>query len=201
MHFSVSAFDIVSDAGVLVGYSTMVSRQNFEDIYSDEFIGTMIDHGAAFAWCAIAIPQGKACKDLQIVPTAEQKARIPEKVRHVKENNEIVFIDFYADARLTEGCGAGRVSIHVINVGDVEPCVFFPFAVDNIREKPFLDILKSNFFQDIRKVHKSYPGELNTCMMATKPQAVLKVVKDNSAKETSEGTLEQLRVLAEKQAV
>ncbi len=78
--------------------------------------------------------------------------------------------------------------------------MFFPFAVDNIREKPFLEILQSNFFQDIRKVHKQYPGELNTCMMATKPQAVLKVVQDNSAKETSEGTLEQLNVLAEKMA-
>lgn len=190
----------LSDAGVLVGYSTMVSRQNFDAIYSDEFIQTMIDHGAAFAWCAIAIPQGKACKDLQLVPTDEQKAMIPDKVRRVRKNNEIVFIDFYADAKITEGCGAGRVSIHVNNIGDVEPCVFFPFAVDNIRDKPFLDILKSDFFQDIRKVHKRYPGELNTCMMATKPQAVLEVVKANNAKETSEGTLEQLAVLAEKQA-
>lgn len=37
-------------------------------------------------------------------------------------------------------------------------------------------------------------------MMATKPQAVLKVVQDHDAKETSEGTLEQLSALAEKQA-
>lgn len=190
----------LSDAGVLVGYSTMVSRQNFEAIYSDEFIGAMIDHGASFAWCAIAIPQGKACKDLQIMPTDEQKAMIPEKVRQARRNNEIVFIDFYADAKITEGCGAGRVSIHVNNVGDVEPCVFFPFAVDNIRQKPFLDILKSEFFQDIRKIHKKYPGELNTCMMATKPQEVLRVVQANNARETSEGTLEQVTALAEKRA-
>ena len=187
----------LSDAGVLVGYSTMVSRKNFDHIYADEFIDTMIEHGAAFGWCAVAIPQGKACKELQLVPTPEQKAMIAEKVRTVRAKKPIIIIDFYNDAKISEGCGAGRVSLHVNNTGDVEPCVLFPFAVDNIRKKPYLDILKSDFFQGIRKIHKDYPGKLQTCMMASQPQAVLKVIRDCDARETSAGTLEQLHALAD----
>ncbi|MCK5232511.1 MAG: radical SAM protein, partial [Desulfobulbaceae bacterium] len=188
----------LSDAGVLVGYSTMVSRKNFDHIYSDEFIDIMIEHGAAFGWCAVAIPQGKACKELQLVPTPEQKAMIAEKVRTVRAKKPIIIIDFYNDAEITEGCGAGRLSLHVNNTGDVEPCVFFPFAVDNIRKKPYLDILKSDFFQGIRKIHKDYSGKLQTCMMASQPQAVIKVIRDCDARETSAGTLEQLHALADK---
>jgi MoaA/NifB/PqqE/SkfB family radical SAM enzyme len=189
----------LSNAGVLVGYSTMVSRKNFDHIYADEFIDTMIDHGAAFGWCAIAIPQGKACKDLQLVPTPEQKAMISEKVRNVRARKPLIIIDFYSDANITEGCGAGRVTIHVNNNGDVEPCVFFPFSVDNIRQKPFLDILKSDFFKSIRKIPKDYAGNVQTCMMAAQPKAVLKIIEDHNARETSAGTLEQLHALAEKQ--
>ena len=188
----------LSDAGVLVGYSTMVSRKNFDHIYADEFIDTMIEHGAAFGWCAVAIPQGKACKELQLVPTPEQKAMIAEKVHTVRAKKPIIIIDFYNDAEITEGCGAGRVSLHVNNTGDVEPCVLFPFAVDNIRKKPYLDILKSDFFQGIRKIYKDYPGKVKTCMMASQPQAVLKVIRDCDARETSDGTLEQLQALADR---
>jgi MoaA/NifB/PqqE/SkfB family radical SAM enzyme len=187
----------LSDAGVLVGYSTMVSRKNFDSIYADEFIDTMIAAGAAFGWCAIAIPQGAACRELQLIPTPEQKAMIPEKVRAVRARKPIIIIDFYSDANITEGCGAGRVTLHVNNTGDVEPCVFFPFTVDNIRNKPYLDILKSDFLQGIRKIHKDHPGKVQTCMMISQPRAALKVVEDCKAKETSEGILEQLHALAE----
>ena len=187
----------LSDAGVLVGYSTMVSRLNFDHIYGDEFIDTMIEAGAAFGWCAVAIPQGKACRDLQLIPTPEQKAKIPEMVQSVRTRKPLIIIDFYSDAAITEGCGAGRVTLHINNTGDVEPCVFFPFSVDNIRDKPFNEILKSDFLKGIRKVHKDYPGEVKTCMMVAQPQAALHVIKESNARETSEGTLEQLTILAD----
>ncbi len=189
----------LSDAGVLVGYSTMVSRKNFDHIYGDEFIDTMIEAGAAFGWCAIAIPQGMACRDLQLIPTPEQKAQIPEMVRSVRARKPLIIIDFYSDANVTEGCGAGRVTLHINNTGDVEPCVFFPFTVDNIRDKPYLEILKSDYLQEIRQIHKDYPGKVQTCMMVAQPKAALKVIQNSNARETSNGTLEQLSVLAEQQ--
>jgi MoaA/NifB/PqqE/SkfB family radical SAM enzyme len=185
------------DAGVLVGYSTMVSRLNFDHIYSDSFIDTMIEAGASFGWCAIAIPQGKACRELQLIPTPEQKAMIPEMVRSVRARKPLTIIDFYSDANITEGCGAGRVTLHINNTGDVEPCVFFPFTVDNIRKRSYVDILKSDFLKGIRKVHKEHPGKVQTCMMVSQPVAALKVITDCKAKETSDGTLEQLTNLAD----
>jgi len=38
------------------------------------------------------------------------------------------------------GCGAGRLYCSIELNGDVQPCVFLPIKVGNIREKPFLEI-------------------------------------------------------------
>ena len=38
------------------------------------------------------------------------------------------------------GCGAGRLYCSVEPTGNVQPCVFLPITVGNIREKPFLEI-------------------------------------------------------------
>lgn len=196
---ALSAIKRLSDAGLPVGYSTMVSSRNIDEIYSDEFMDTMIEHGAGFGWAAVAIPQGKACKETQLIPSPEQKARIKDLVRNVRRNKPIILIDFYSDGYLTEGCGAGRTTIHVNANGDVEPCVLFPFAVDNIRDKSYTEIIKSDFFKGLRKVHKRYPGEMQTCMMVFKPKDVIEVLQEVGAKETSKGTLEQLHAMAKEQ--
>jgi MoaA/NifB/PqqE/SkfB family radical SAM enzyme len=196
---ALKAIKKLSDAGLPVGYSTMVSSRNIDEIYSDEFMDTMIAHGAGFGWAAVAIPQGKACKETQLIPSAEQKARIKDLVRNVRRNKPIILIDFYSDGYLTEGCGAGRTTIHVNANGDVEPCVLFPFAVDNIRDKSYTEIIKSDFFKGLRKVHKRYPGEMQTCMMVFKPKDVIEVLQEVGAKETSKGTLEQLHAMAKEQ--
>ena len=38
------------------------------------------------------------------------------------------------------GCGAGRLYCSIEPDGDVQPCVFLPVTVGNVREKPFLEI-------------------------------------------------------------
>jgi len=196
---AMAAMKKLSDAGVLVGYSTMVSSRNIDEVYSDEFLDTMIENGAGFGWAAIAVPQGKACKETQLIPTPEQKATLRDKVRYTRRNKPIIIIDFYSDARITEGCGAGRINIHVNANGDVEPCVLFPFAVDNIRDKSYTEIIKSDFFQGLRKVHKRYAAEIQTCMLVFKPKDVLEVVQESGARETSKGILEQLHAMAKEQ--
>ena len=38
------------------------------------------------------------------------------------------------------GCGAGRLYCSIEPTGNVQPCVFLPIVLGNLREKPFLDI-------------------------------------------------------------
>jgi MoaA/NifB/PqqE/SkfB family radical SAM enzyme len=189
----------LKDAGVFVGFSTMTSRKNFDIIYSDAFIDTMIGNGAGYGWVPIAVPQGRACLETDLVPTKEQKAKIRSLMQDIRRRKPILFLDFFNDADLTEGCGAARITIHINANGDVEPCVLMPFAVDNIRQKSFTEILKSDFFKGIRDINRRYAHETQTCMWTYKPKDVLEVVEACGARATSEGTMEQLNELAKAQ--
>ncbi|NLZ30958.1 MAG: radical SAM protein, partial [Methanomicrobiales archaeon] len=42
------------------------------------------------------------------------------------------------------GCGAGRLYCSIEPEGDVQPCVFMPIVVGNVRDTPFLDIWHSS---------------------------------------------------------
>jgi len=194
---AMAAMRALKEAGVIVGFSAMTSRRNFEVLHSDEFYDTMIANGATFGWIPIAVPQGSACFDRDLLPTSEQKARIPALIRDIKRRKPLLIADFLTDAYLTEGCGAARILWHVNANGDVEPCVLMPFAVDNIRRRSFLEIIRSDFFGRIRAISSNSCKKSQTCLMVHKPAEVLAAVQDCGARETSGGTLEILHELAQ----
>ncbi len=189
--------DALNRAGVIVGYSVMASRYNFDAIYSDSFVDTLIEHGAGYGWIPVAVPQGYACNEPELIPTPEQKQQIRGRIQALRRRKPILLMDFLNDADLTEGCGAARITIHVNANGDVEPCVLMPFAVDNIREKPLKEIIRSDFFKGLRSVRDRHRMETQTCMWVYKPGEVLRTIQDCGARATSEGVMARLRELAE----
>lgn len=191
------AMEALNRAGVIVGYSVMASRYNFEDIYSDAFVDTMIEHGAGYGWIPVAVPQGHACTEPELIPTPEQKQQIRGRIQELRKRKPILLMDFLNDAEITEGCGAARITIHVNANGDVEPCVLMPFAVDNVRDKPLKEIIRSDFFQGLRGIRDRHRDETQTCMWVFKPGEVLQTVQACGAKPTSEGVMARLRELAE----
>jgi len=71
------------------------------------------------------------------VAVQDEKAGIP--VGHFYPGQELtgktrILADFIG------GCGAGRLYCSIEPAGDVQPCVFMPIRLGNIREKSFLDI-------------------------------------------------------------
>jgi MoaA/NifB/PqqE/SkfB family radical SAM enzyme len=193
---AVGALRKLSDAGVFVGYSTMISRQNFDEVYSDAFLDTMIEAGASFTWMPTTLPLGRACREHHLIPTPEQKSQIRGRLTEARRKKPLLFMDFYNDSVVTEGCGAGRLLIHVNANGDVEPCILFPYAVDNIRDKSFVEIVKSPFFAGLRRITAPRDGERQTCVLVQKPKEVLDLVAACGAAPTSEGIQEQLQELA-----
>jgi MoaA/NifB/PqqE/SkfB family radical SAM enzyme len=186
----------LSEAGVIVGFSAMTSRSNFDVIYSDTFIDTMIKNGAGYGWIPIALPQGSACQEPDLIPTKEQKSKIKGLIEDLRQRKPILLMDFLNDADITEGCSAARLVMHINASGDVEPCILMPFAADNIKEKSFKDIIRSDFFKGVRDISHRHCDETQTCLWVYKPKDVLEVVKKCGARVTSEGVMEKLNELA-----
>jgi len=171
------------EAGVLFGFSATATRQNNELISSDEFVRFWIDQGCFIGWYFNYLPIGKK-PDLALMPTPEQRIYRRKRLIEMRQNLPIILADFWNDGPLVGGCIAGDRYLHINANGDVEPCVFVHFAVDNIKEKSLAEILNSNFFHSIRQRQPYSANYYRPCMVIDHPHILRDVVGRSGAHPT-----------------
>ncbi|MBW2122259.1 MAG: radical SAM protein [Deltaproteobacteria bacterium] len=142
--------DILREAGVLFGASVTQTRENLLEISSDEFADLMVEKGVYIIWYFQYIPIGRK-PDLSLMLTPQQRDIVRKRLRRIRNARPFFICDFWNDGPYVDGCLAGgREYFHINANGDVEPCVFVHFAVDNIYKKSLKEILDSPFFRGIR---------------------------------------------------
>ena len=179
-----NAFERMKRAGMAYGFSATYTNLSANSIANDDFIRTMRDAGCFMGWIFQYVPIGKT-PDLSYMATPEQRKALHLKVLEWRKNPEFpVFVgDFWNDGPHVDGCMAGGQKYwHIIANGDVEPCVFVPFAVDNIHGKSLVDIARSPFFTAIREA-QPYDDDnlLRPCMVIDHPQVLREIVEKHKA--------------------
>lgn len=181
------AMKALRDAGCIYGFSATVTRQNADLMISDRFIDHHLDLGCYFGWFFIYLPIGRE-PNLDLMPTPEQRDRLRQKTLEIRRTRPIFVADFWDDGPLTGGCMAGgRLYAHINNRGDVEPCVFTHFAVDNIHQKSLKEALNSPFFRAIRARQPYGENVLRPCMIIDHPRVLREVVSQCGARSTDGG--------------
>jgi len=119
------------------------------------------------------------------MPTPEQRLHRLERLAELRRTRKIVLADFLNDEPLAGGCMAGgHQLVHINAHGDVEPCVFAHFAVDNVRDKPLKEILLSDFFAAIRAHRACCVNPLRSCLVTDDPAALRDIVDSTGAQPT-----------------
>ena len=153
------AFEILRRHGVPFGVSVTPTRRNWETVTSDRFIDFCFDgQGAVYAWSFQYMPIGRE-PDLDLMLTAENRLEMLRRTNRLVREKKVLFADFWNSGIASYGCiSAGRPGGHFyINWnGDVMPCVFIPYAVDNIydvyeRGDNLNTLRETAFFRKIRK--------------------------------------------------
>jgi hypothetical protein len=145
-----TAMENLRNAGVMFGISVTQTRYNLDTILSDDFVQFFHDKGAIFGWYFMFMPVGKD-PILDLVPTPEQRVEAATRVRSLRARHSVFLADFWNDGDSVQGCmAAGKGYMHVLNNGNVEPCVFAHFSADSIREKSLFEAMNSPFFKYIR---------------------------------------------------
>jgi hypothetical protein len=122
------------------------------------------------------------------MPQPEQRDQLRRGVMHIRNTRPLLVADFWGDGTLTGGClSGGRKYIHINNHGDVEPCIFCHFATDNVKEKPLLDCLTSDFFRDLRRMQPFGRNLLRPCPIIDHPGVMKRAVERNNAYATHDG--------------
>jgi len=128
-----SAMENLRRAGVPFGISLTPTRENAEEIFSDEFIEFFFEEQqAVFGWLFQYMPIGRGYT-LDLVVTPEQRLWMWERTWQIVRERKIMFADFWNCGTVSCGCMAGGDAYLYIDWnGKVMPCVFVPYSPANI---------------------------------------------------------------------
>lgn len=157
----VRCLEMCQRANIIYGVSVTVTRENFQEVASNEFIEWLVQRGAFHVNYIPYMPMGKDGR--YSVLTTGQVRGLDEFARAVIKSYPIYPSVGRSGSDLVTNCDAAKRLIHITAHGDVEPCMFVPWAVDNIREKSILEVMQSEFFQTIRGFNQTGETKLNPC--------------------------------------
>jgi MoaA/NifB/PqqE/SkfB family radical SAM enzyme len=191
-----ATMDRLHAAGVLYGFSATATCHNWDEISSEEFIKLMLDKGCFYGWYFQYVPIGRN-PDTTLMVKPDQRDQLRRRIYKLRNQSPIFLADFWNDGPEIGGCMAGgKRYLHINSSGDIEPCVFVHFAVDNIRDKTLTEALKSPFFTSIR-TGIPYDGNLlRACMIIDRPDILREHCAKHGARPTHEGGDSILTTLA-----
>ena len=123
------------NCGVPFGISITATRENVEEILSDEFLDFFFEkQQAIFGWLFQYMPIGRGYT-VDLVVTPEQRLKMWERTWQIIRQRKIMLADFWNCGTVTEGCiAAGHSYFYIDWNGKIMPCVFVPYAAANIHE-------------------------------------------------------------------
>lgn len=152
------AFERLRRHGVPFGVSVTPTAKNWDVVTSDRFIDFCFEEqGAVYGWCFQYMPIGSE-PDLDLVLTPESRFEMLKRTHHIVRDKKVLFADFWNSGVVSYGCiSAGRAGgqFYIDWNGDVSPCVFVPYAVDNVysvyeRGGDLNTLREAPFFRKIR---------------------------------------------------
>ena len=166
----VKVMDGLRKAGIFFAVSTTQTSRNHDVLTSDAFVDFLVEKGCILLWNFHYVPIGRN-PDLSLMVTPEQRSRARERLAYFRATKPMLFVDFWNDGCLTQGCiAAGRKYFHVNARGDVEPCIFCHFASDNIKEKSLMEALNSPLFREMRSRQPFSENLFRSCPLIDHPQ-------------------------------
>jgi MoaA/NifB/PqqE/SkfB family radical SAM enzyme len=153
-----AAFENLRRHGVPFGVSVTPTAKNWDVVTSDRFIDFCFEEqGAVYGWCFQYMPIGSE-PDLDLMLTPESRLEMLKRTHHIVRDKKVLFADFWNSGIVSYGCiSAGRAGgqFYIDWNGDVSPCVFVPYAVDNIyslyeRGSDLNTLREAPFFRKIR---------------------------------------------------
>ncbi len=156
------------NAGVPFGISLTATSQNAEILLQDDFYEYFFNElGVSYMWQFQLMPIGKGKDVTDLMVTPEQRVKLYNQWAHLLEDKHYPVADFWNSSSLSGGCIAyGRWNgyFYIDWNGNIMPCVFVPYYVDNVNDifsqgKTLADALQSKMFKNGRKWQKDYGFE------------------------------------------
>ena len=172
-----SAMKMLSERGLLYGASVTVTKENYDEVYSEEFVGRLSDMGCKAVIYVEYVPfDGRD----ELAPDDELRIAMQSSIQALRKiHSEMIFISFPGDEEAMGGCqAAGRGFFHVNSCGGAEPCPFSPYSDSNVRDMSLSDVLGSKLFKELRDYGITEGRHNGGCVLFEKRGLVEHLLKD-----------------------
>ncbi len=204
------AFENLRKAGVPFGISVTATSKNTDILLTDEFYDFYFkEQGASYMWQFQIMPIGRGKDELELMVSPEKRLQLFRKWEKLLAEKKYCVADFWNSGMLTRGCiayGRGGGYFYVDWHGNVTPCAFIPYYVDNIYDlynngRTLPDALFSDFMKNGRKWQLEYglgnrhkPGNwLMPCSIRDHYEIFRNSVLTENAKPEDRAALEALK--------
>lgn len=169
---------------LVFGFSSMITHHNLKDVLTESWLDSLWEYGAKFGFIIDYIPFPKTL-DLSLILDEDDKSFKRRKITELNEKSKVTLFNFPEDEYKRSGCkSAGNGFIHINANGNVEPCPFSHYAVDNIRDKSILEILNSEFFKKLRSTFQDMDNPHRGCMLFYNDNIVKRIAEETKAYST-----------------
>lgn len=142
--------EVFRKRGLIFGASVTVTTENFREVTSPEFLGSLSDKGCKAVIFVEYVPVTEESREL--APTDSEREYLMAEIRRLREEHpEMVYIAFPGDEKGSGGCvAAGRGFFHINSHGGAEPCPFSPFSDVNVKNSSLREAMNSPLFTALR---------------------------------------------------
>lgn len=159
------AFENLRNVGVPFGISVTATSKNIDELLSDDFYKFYFDEQrVTYMWQFQFLPIGRGNDTFEAMVTPEDRLKLYRVWEKQLTENKYCIADFWNSGMLTSGCiayGGNNGYFYIDWNGNIMPCVFIPFSVDNVydlykNDKTIEDALKSDFMTRGREWQEKY---------------------------------------------
>jgi len=159
------AFERLRKSGVPFGISVTATSKNADVLLDDGFYEFYFnEQGASYMWQFQLMPIGRGKDEMDLMVTPPKRLELYRKWEKLLGEKKYCIADFWNSGVVSRGCiayGRGGGYFYIDWHGNVTPCVFIPYYVDNIYElyrngRTLVDALFSDFMKNGRKWQREY---------------------------------------------
>lgn len=163
--------------GILFGASVTVTKQNIDEVFSDDFVYSLKDAGAKAIVYVEYVPVDESTKVL--APDDETRKKMLSRTSELRRDiSEMLFISFPGDEKTSGGClAAGRGFFHINAYGGAEPCPFSPYSDINVVKTSLKEALHSPLFRNLQSNGSLTDEHIGGCVLYEQREAVKALLK------------------------
>ena len=168
----VSNMDELHRRGLIYGVSVTVTKENLNEVYSDEFLDLMRERGCKAVFYIEYVPVTDESREL--APDDDDREFMTRRMENLRaEKQDMIYVAFPGDEKSSGGClAAGRGFFHINSQGGAEPCPFSPYSDINVRETSLRDALRSGLFTALREGGVLAGDHIGGCVLHEKKDQV-----------------------------